>query len=419
MGRIDLKDYFCTSFMQRLKERFGILLAITYIALKGTSIHGQELSAPVHYYGLWNGIHPLEMVLDSQLQGYLYFPGHKERIDLTGKETAEGWQIAEVLEEGEIGGFWTLNHSDAGRKASWHNYNKTLGGYVHFSPKPVMTPDLQVRLFQFDTPGGNWYFFIYPAPPDKWRGIAWTNTQVFPYEVTGEVIDKEFYFSVYDPESPLSYALQFTQTRQNPRFGYWRGKDGKTERIRMRHRKGISLEIQRNHDYYRDMLLLLPALKWDAWRDISKRHVDPMKRQYRKEGEFINEFKHTPRPFQRQAIRMYAWVTWTFIRENIMSGTLHLANSWGKPEVIPFLIDKDYDLPLNLQSIWEGHALPQEILALLSQHPGGSEAALKSMFVLLRPDGIYIGTNAEIHIPTAMLKGSLPKESPLYIYYGK
>lgn len=384
------------------------------LGAQNTALLAQGLQAPVHLYGLWNNLHPLELVIDSNLQGYLFFPDRRERIQIHGQDTGQGWLLHEVLPDGSLAGTWTLMHSDRGRRARWINYNESLGAFCSFDTRPQPIPDLQIRFFQFRTDSeGEWYFFIYPAPPDKWRGIAWSTTKPEGLDVTGIRAGDELDMRIYDDAGGRSYNLRMNMERRLPRFGFWKGQLLEDERIRFRHRKGLALEVIRVHDYYRDMLLLLPDIQWPAWKYIHKNHVDPARRAFRREGESWEEGRIELKPWQRQAIRLYAWVTWSFLRSDLLSGTLHISNSWDEPAVVPFLITDKSSRPLRLEDVWHPFPVPDHIQQKVSA------ASVDPAFLELRPDGLLIGRDERIHIPTSDIRGLLPKNSPLFPYFGK
>jgi hypothetical protein len=344
----------------------------------------------------------------------LYFPDRREQVRIVGQATSRGWLLHEVLEDGSLSGAWSLSHSDRGRLARWTNYNETIGAFCQFDTRPQTIPELQIRLFQFKTEReGEWYFFIYPAPPDKWRGIAWATTMPEGLDVTGVRAGEELDLRIYNDEEGSSYNLRMQTERRLPRFGFWKGRSKEEERIRFKHRKGLTLEVVRLHDYYRDMLLLLPDIQWPAWKYIYKNHIDPARRAFRQEGAAWEEGLIAFQPWQRQAIRLYAWVTWSFLRGDLLSGTLHISNSWGVPVAVPFLITDRASQPLSLEEVWAPLPVPDAVLGRVLS------AAADVRYLELRPDGLLIGREDRIHITTSEMRGTLPTSSPLYPWFGK
>jgi hypothetical protein len=387
------------------------------LAAKGTSLVGQEWTGPSRIFGLWNEVHPMELRLAPDGRGAVWLSGDSLPLQLHGQRGTSGWTFSEVLPDGSVSGTWTLADADQGKRASWANYNQSLGARSLLDSRPLPEPDLQIKLFQFRTTEGEWYLFIYPAPPARWRGIAWSTTHPKPLQVTGSREDQQFFLEVVDPENDEVFRLSFPATRTYPRFGWWSGRQPIPEKIRFRHRKAVPLKTRREASFTGELLVLEPDLDWPGWQSFARQHLEPVLRQFRQEQAEILRASRELRPFQRHAVRCYAWVTWSFLRDDLLSGTLHVATTWGPPVKHPFLVAKGYSRPLTLADIWSPQPLPRDISAMLPNGPESDPA--RHPVLELRPDGLYLWQDQPAHIPTARLKGNLPRNSPLYPFFGR
>lgn len=392
---------------------------ILFVWVKSTVLEAQTLSAPIHLYGLWNDIHPFELTLDSELKGQVHFTESGDRIALQGRETLLGWDLLEILPEGSSSGTWHLSHIDKGKVARWSNYNKSVGATCILEDRPISVPDLQVKLFQFRSKDGDWYFFLFPAPPAKWRGIAWSNIHPTPLKVIGSRQDKYLNLDIYDPEDDKSFKLHFEHERPFPRFGWWTAETGIPEKIRFRHKKGVPVQVRKYLDYYREMLVLEPEIEWPSWIAFASEHLSKAQEDFRKEWQEYKKASVEFKPYQRQSARLYAWVTWSFIRSDLLSGTLHIANSWGAPVQAPFLVTPAISRVPSLADLWAPDPVPRWIQDQVQEVPFADKPNITMPMLELRPDGLYIWQDQPVHIATAQLKGTLPKESPLYPYFGK
>lgn len=391
----------------------GSLAAVLLCVAQGTPLRAQPLTAPARFHGLWNEVHPFELVLDASLQGYAHFPESGERIDLRGRVVPTGWQLLEVLPDGGIAGTWELEHADGGARVRWMNYDQTIGATCVLSKSPLPAPNLQIRLFQFRNPEGDWYFFISPAPPGKWRGIAWTTTRNDPWPVLGYRQGDQLLLDVGEAGRTSAWQLRFDYDRSFPRFGWWSDGQGLPEKVRFRHRKAVPIEVRRYSDFARDMLLLEPDLDWPGWMSFAARHLASSREAFRREYQSMRVDVTTRRPWQRQAVRLYAWVNWSFLRDDLLSGTLHITNTWEPPRQAPFIVAPGYAEPLSLRDIFGPGPLPAAVASLLP-------SASASPALELRPDGLYcLYGERSVLLPTALLKSTLAKGSPLYPYFGK
>lgn len=387
------------------------------LGLKGTSLSGQEWNGPEKLYGLWNEVHPMELRIGPDARGSLWVQGDSMPLLLAGQRQSGGWTFTEVLADGSLAGTWQWSDAVKGGMASWVNYNQTIGAKCPLSDESLPAPDLQIKLLQFRTAEGDWYMFLYPAPPSRWRGVAWSSTHPKPLQVTGSREDQQFFIEVVDPESMETFRLSFPATRNYPRFGWWSGRQPVPEKIRFRHRKAVPLKTRREASFSGELLILEPDLDWPSWKAFSREHLEPMLRQFRDEQRELLAAVPELRPFQRHAVRAYAWVTWSFLRDDLLSGTLHIATTWAPPVQRPFLIAKGAVRPLGIADVWRPLPLPRDVGALLS--PGWENEPSLLPVLELRPDGLYLWQDQPAHVPTARLKGSLPKTSPLYPYFGR
>lgn len=359
----------------------------------------------------------MELRIGPDVRGSLWVQGDSLPLQLVGQRQTGGWTFHEVLADGSVAGTWQWPDTDQGMVARWMNHNQTIGAKSPLSPKPLPSPDLQIKLLQFRTAEGDWYMFLYPAPPSRWRGIAWSSTQPKPLQVTGSREDQQFFIEVVDPESLETFRLSFAANRNYPRFGWWSGRQPIPEKIRFRHRKAVPLKTRSEATFSGELLVLEPDLDWPSWQAFSREHLEPMLRQFREEQRDILNAGRDLRPFQRHAVRGYAWVTWSFLRDDLLSGTLHLATSWGPPVQKPFLIARAGLRPMSVADVWRPLPLPRDVSALMT--PGWESDPTLLPVLELRPDGLYLWQDQPAHIPTARLKGTLPRESPLYPYFGR
>lgn len=387
--------------------------------LKGTGLPAQEWSPPVQLFGLWNDVFPFELKIDSSGNGTLHYESDPFPITLVARPDRPDPEWAEVLPDGSLGGIWTFPDREAGKRAEWSNYNQTLGASSRVDTRPLPAPDVQIKLFQFRCSDGDWYFFVYPAPPAKWRGIAWSNTYPTPLEVTGGQEGDQFFWDIYHEAGAQTFRLSFSATRTYPRFGWWSGTKPVPEKIRFRHRKSVRIGLRGQADFTGEMLVFEPQLDWPAWKWVDRNHLDPVVAQYAREKAAIGKFPDNRRPYYRHSVRMYAWVTWSFLRDDLLSGALHVASSWESPARYPFLISRQHAKPLTLQDIWAPWPVPRNIAALAMHPPFADQPATVHPVLELRPDGLYLWQDQPVHIPTQQIRGTLPKESVLYPYFGK
>lgn len=389
----------------------GLSLCLMF-GLKSTSLSAQQDEPALFYYGLWNDVHPFTLRLEQDLRGTLVYRGTVDTIRLEGKRTISGWTIAEVLPDGSLAGTWLL---DRGRIATWMNYNQTLGARALLDKKPIAVPDLQIKLIQFRSTDGDWYLFLHPAPPARWRGIAWSNTHPAPLQVLGAREDQQFQLEVFDPDKPGGFRLEFSATRKFPRFGWWTSQFAVPEKIRFRHRKVVPIKVSRWAGFTGELLMLEPDLDWPAWQAFARDQVQPVFAQYEQQRADLEHPAGIARPYQRQAVRCYVWVTWSFLRDDLLSGVLHVAPSWGPARQTSFILHDAHPLPVSVADIWPS-GLPRSVAELLPRTAPGDPAEWRDRPLELRPDGLYIGPAPATHIPTAVLRQSLARNSWLLPY---
>lgn len=390
-------------------------LCLFFPGIKGTTAYGQWTSPVGTFYGLWNGVHPMEVIIQNDNTGEVRYSDTGERIHLQAVPPAGELTFKEVLTNGTLAGTWRFSVMQD-QKAMWSNYNQTSGAYCVLSDSPQKTPDLQIRLLEFRTGDGDWFVFLSPSPPDKWVGIAWTTTSDSPFQVKGKERNKTLLLDLYHGEKPDSYQLQFATSRTFPRFGWWQGRAPQPEKVRFRHRKSHKTKIHRHASFYGETLILEPELTWPSWRSFANRWIKPQIDRRDLELRELTTASLEKQPWQRNAVRLYSWVAWSFLRSDLLSGTLHIANSWEEVSSIPFLISARHHQPLSIEEIWHPWPVPRTVQAMLKD---SSLRNTRVELLELRPDGLYIYSDHLIHIPTTLLRGTLPRESPLYPYFGK
>ena len=386
--------------------RFYAFAFLWLIFLKSTSLLAQGLSEPVHFYGLWEGFHPIEIILDDQGNGSLILADQPFPIKLKGQQEGDRWKIHEILPEGSISGEWIISPLNDHWLGEWINYNQSSGSLCVLFDSPVEVPGAFSVRFYFKDKKKRWSFTLFPLPRGKWKGIAWEASQGKLVSVTGEWRETGILLSLDDPDSGKVYELHFLTDRQAWRTASWSDQSGNSSRVHLRRFRTDPVKVTAFLDFSREILLLEPDLDWPSWASFIDFHLQTAQTAFEEEYHNMLSGVDGQVPFQRHAIRLYSWVDWSYLDRKMASGTLHIAGSWGPPQRIPFAIHRK-DGIISLSDLWPEGAIPEDILVRL---PGSEE----EQPLRLDPFALYIGPpDHETTIPSSALLPLLPNRNPV------
>lgn len=368
---------------------------------------GQGLSGPLHFYGLWEGFHPVEIILDEEGDGSLLLPDEPFPIQLHAQQQGERWKIHEVIPDGSISGTWVVGPQSDHWLGEWSNYNQTSGSLCALFAAPVEVPNTFSVRFFFKDGKKKWSFILFPLPRGKWKGLAWEVNQMKLTPVTGEWLASGILLSMDDPQSGQQHELTLLKDRQAWRSATWTDQSGRFQRVHLRKFKTDPVRVTAFLDYSREILLLQPALDWPMWEAFLEEHLSPSSLAFEREYLNLMTGQDVQRPFQRHAVRLYSWVDWSYRDRKVASGTLHVVGSWGPNARTPFTISKRSGM-VTLGDLWPGGAIPTAIQQRLTSTDPDQP-------VRLDPFEIHIGpAGEEVTVSIAELIPGLPRGSLLY-----
>ncbi len=330
---------------------------------------GQGLSGPLHFYGLWEGFHPVEIILDDQGEGSLLLPDEPFPIQLHAQQQGDRWKIHEVIPDGSISGTWIVGPQSDHWLGEWSNYNQSTGSLCALFPTPVEAPKTFSVRFFFKDGKKKWSFILFPLPRGKWKGLAWEANQKKLTPVNGEWLASGILLSMDDPQSGQHHELTLLTDRQAWRSAKWTDQQGKFQRVHLRKFRTDPVRVTAFLDYSREILLLQPELGWPMWEEFLEEHLIPAREAFEVEYRGLMIDHDGQRPFQRHAVRLYSWVDWSYRDRKVASGTLYVVGSWGPTTRTPFTMTRKSG-KVTLADLWPDGLIPLEVKQqLISQDP--------------------------------------------------
>lgn len=374
--------------------------------LKCTSLGAQEMSEPLHFFGLWEGYHPVEIILDEEGKGTLVLPNESLPVPLDGRGDGTRWKIHEVLADGQLSGEWVIRPQSDHWLGEWKNYNRTSGSLCALFATPVSAPQSALVRFFFKAGKQKWMFTLFPMPRGRWKGIAWEINERRLARVSGEWLANGILLDAEDVQSGITFRLNFLYDRQAWRSAAWTDDRGVTTRVQLRNFRTEPVEVTSFLDFSREVLLLQPSLEWPGWEAFFSFYLQPMEALLEQEYQRLLKDDLSRTPYQRHALRLYAWVDLSFLNSRLISGHLHVVSSWGDIKQIPFIFSKKQGR-ITLRSLWPDGELPDQVLEQLDGL-GVDEP------VRIDPFQLYIGQGERTAILSLMaIKDLLPRQHPL------
>ncbi len=379
---------------------------IGLVCLKSTSLVAQGLPGPIHFYGLWEGFHPVELMLEENGDGTLVLPDEPFPIQLSARHQGDRWKIHEVIQDGSLSGTWVIGPQSDHWLGEWSNYNQTSGSLCALFATPVEVPKTFNLRFFFKDGKKKWSFILFPLPRGKWKGLAWESAQAKLTPVTGEWLANGILLSLDDPQSGQHYELNLLTDRQAWRSALWSNQQGRSQRVHLRRFITDPVGVTAFLDYSREVLLLRPELEWPAWDEFIKSYQAPAQKAFDEEYHSLMKGQDHQAPHLRHAVRLYSWVDWSYRDRKMVSGTLFIASSWAPTDRIPFTIHKKYGL-LTVKEVWPDGQIPHDLERQL-------DASTTDVPIRIDPFSIYFGSpSSEISLPKDELRLLLPPRSPL------
>lgn len=379
---------------------------IGLVCLKSTSLAAQGLSGPLHFYGLWEGFHPVELILDENGEGTLILPDEPFPIQLSARQQGDRWKIHEVIPDGSLSGTWVIGPQSDHWLGEWSNYNQTSGSLCALFSAPVDVPKTFNLRFFFKDGKKKWSFILFPLPRGKWKGLAWESTQAKLTNVTGEWLAKGILLSLDDPQSGQRYELNLLTDRQAWRSATWSDQLGRSQRVHLRNFKTDPVGVTAFLDFSREVLLLRPELEWPAWNEFLNLHIKLAQKSFDEQYYNLMKGQDHPAPHFRHAVRLYSWVDWSYRDRKVVSGTLFIASSWAPTRRIPFTCHKKSGM-ITQKQIWPDGQIPEGLADRLG-------ALTNDLPIRIDPLFVHFGSaESEIIVPIKELTPLIPPRTPL------
>lgn len=384
-------------------ERIWSWTFLVWIGLKSTSLAGQDLSGAMHFYGLWEGYHPVEIRIDLEDEGVLVLPDEPVPVRVHAQHQADRWRILELASDGQIAGTWTIAPQADHWLGEWTNYNQSIGSLCALFDQPVTPPEAFSVRFGFKAGKQKWKVVLYPLPRGKWKGMAWLSDgrRVFP--VIGEWMTKGITLSLEDPLSGQQATLELLTDRQAWRKATFTNPERHAEQVHLQDFRMIPITLERYLDFSREILLFQPAFDWPGWQTFLAGYLDEARNEFQEAFQDLQSGTEVNVPPLRHAVRLYAWVEWTWLDRDLASGILHIVDSWGPARHVPFTFGRR-EGRMTLASLWPEDGPPQKV----REHFGDSNTWPPFR---VNPSGMVIGQpgGEEWHVPASEVTEWLPK----------
>lgn len=364
------------------------------------------MSGPLHFFGLWEGYHPIEITLDEDGNGALTLPDEALPIALDGRSEGGRWKIHEVLTDGRLSGEWMIGPQSDHWLGEWKNYNQTSGSLCALFADPVTAPQTLLVRFFFKAGKQKWQFILYPLPRGKWKGIAWEKNERRLSRVSGEWLADGILLDVEDQQSGIPSRLNFLYDRQAWRSAAWTDERGVTLRVQLRHFQTEPVDVTSFLDFSRETLLLQPRIDWPGWETFFSYYLQPMEAVLASEYQDLLTDDLSRTPYQRHALRLYSWVDLSYLNSRLISGYLHVVSSWGEVNQVPFTFSRK-EGRLTLRDLWPEGAIPAQILEQM-------EGLNVDEPMRIDPFQIYIGQGERtVILALSEIRDLLPRQHPL------
>lgn len=389
-----------------VEHRIYTWIAIGLIWLKSTSLDAQEMSGPLHFFGLWEGYHPIEMTLDEAGKGELILPDEVQPITLAGRSDGTRWKIHEVLADGQLSGEWVVGPQSDHWLGEWKNYNQTSGSLCALFGDPVSVPQSLLVRFFFKAGKQKWQFILFPLPRGKWKGLAWEVNERRLARVTGEWLANGILLDVEDEQSGIPSRLNFLHDRQAWRSAAWTDARGVTLRVQLRNFQTEPVHVTSLLDFSREILLLQPSIDWPGWEEFVGYYLQPLEAVLEQEFKSLMTNDLARAPYQRHVLRLYSWVDLSCLNSRLISGYLHVVSSWGEVRQVPFTFSRK-DGMLTLRDLWPECAIPEQVLQQM-------EGMHVDAPMRIDPFHIYVGQGERtVILELSAIRELLPRQHPL------